>query len=462
MKKIILSTTIALFSILNSYSQSPEIIISQEKSVDVSTTEEITDEPLITQNISADSVPMPESEFEIQSDSEKSNSTDILAESENLVTTDFEQSSENEEPQDNLKLNEIENFENNNFTESNLEEESAETESTSQENTEPEQKYINLDLPGSDKPQTEQFRQLYLQPRWQKLLFSYLEDGKEYRLYVRKALEEAEMPAILEYLPVVESNYNPKAKSKSGALGMWQFMENSVKPFMALNDFVDQRLDPWKSTEAAILKLKDNYKIFNDWTLAIAAYNCGAGAMKKALSKAEIKDFWYLAENNLISKQTADYIPKLLAIADLATNSEYYDINLPLHQDEYEIIKDNNIEPYDFVTVSKAYSLTQLASELKISHTLLKRLNPSYILDMTHPVHESILRFPQGMENSARAALNRMTPIDFPMKYTVVAGDSLWSISRKYNCTVQAICDINGIKENDILRIGKILYIPKK
>ena len=158
-----------------------------------------------------------------------------------------------------------------------------------------------------EKPQVEAFRKQYLSPKWSALLRGYLESAMEYRLYVRKAVQDAQMPEMLEYLPVVESNYKTNAKSRSGAIGMWQFMANSVWPFLTLNDFVDERLDPWKSTDAALKKLTDNYNVFNDWLLAIAAYNCGVGAMNKAIKKAGgVKDFWYLAENGYLTKQTSD------------------------------------------------------------------------------------------------------------------------------------------------------------
>ena len=136
------------------------------------------------------------------------------------------------------------------------------------------------------KEEVEKFRKLYLSPKWSTLLKAYLESAMEYRLYVRKAIQDAQMPEMLEYLPVVESNYKTSAKSRSGAIGMWQFMANSVWPFLTLNDFVDERLDPWKSTDAALKKLTDNYNYFNDWLLAIGAYNCGVGAMSKAIKKA--------------------------------------------------------------------------------------------------------------------------------------------------------------------------------
>ena len=312
------------------------------------------------------------------------------------------------------------------------------------------------------RPEVEKFRNLYLSEKWSALLRAYLESAMEYRLYVRKALADNSLPSYLEYLPVVESNYKTNAKSKSGAIGMWQFMENSVWPFLTLNDFVDERLDPWKSTDAALKKLQDNYKTFGDWYLAIAAYNCGAGAMTRILKKAEKKDFWYLLDNKLLPSQTADYVPKLIAIADLAVNAEYYGIDLPTHKEEYEILENEKNGIFDYITVNKAYSISQLASQMRMDLNELKRLNPSYTRGMTHPNKQSIIRLPLGMQQSAEDALAKLEPIEFPFTYKVVQGDSLWSISRKFKVTVQSICDLNNIRENDILKIGKILYIPAK
>ena len=313
------------------------------------------------------------------------------------------------------------------------------------------------------KPQVEAFRKMYLSEKWSALLRYYLESAMEYRLYVRKAVQDKELPEMLEYLPVVESNYKTNAKSRSGAIGMWQFMANSVWPFLTLNDFVDERLDPWKSTDAALRKLTDNYNIFNDWLLAIGAYNCGVGAMNKAIKKAGgKKDFWYLAENGYLSRQTAEYVPNLIAIADLAINNEYYGIDIPSHDEEFEILENEKNGNFDYITVKKAYSLNLLAQEMRMDSETLKKLNPSFTLGMTHPSRESQIRLPLGMAQSALDALENIKPVDFPIKYTVVAGDSLWSISRKYKTTVSAICELNGIKENAILKIGKILYIPSK
>lgn len=319
-----------------------------------------------------------------------------------------------------------------------------------------------LTLPMPERAEIERFRKQYLDPKWTKVLYDALENAIDYRLYVRKALESAGLPPELEYLPVVESNYKTNAKSRSGALGLWQFMSNSVKPFLTLNDYVDERLDPWKETDAAIKKLKENYELFGDWLLAIGAYNCGAGAMSRALAKADEKSFWYLCDKNLIPSQTQLYVPKLLAIADLALNCQYYEIDIPSHDEEYEVLYNETNAVFDYITVNKAYSITTLAQNMRIDTAELKRLNPSFFLGFTHPSTKSSIRLPAGSQEIAQAALEGMEPMDFPIKYTVEKGDSLWSISRRYGCTVSQICELNGIDEKAILKIGKILYIPSK
>lgn len=323
--------------------------------------------------------------------------------------------------------------------------------------------WIPLIAENQDRPEVEKWRQYYtVSEKRLILLQDILEYAMEYRLYVRKTIEDRELPAELEYVPVVESNYRTSAKSKSGALGMWQFMENSVRPFLVLNEYVDERLDPWKSTEAGLSKLQDNYRYFNDWLLAIGAYNCGAGAMQKAINKAGSRDFWYLAENGYISSQTKEYVPRIIAIADLAINHEDYMINLPLHEEEYEILENERDGVFDYVTVSKAYSIPAIARELRMDEKKLKNLNPALTKGFTPPAAKYKIRLPLGMKASCETAIKSIEPIEFPFQYKVVSGDSLWSISRKFGITVKALCDTNGIDEKAILKIGKILYIPQK
>ncbi|MCQ2572541.1 MAG: transglycosylase SLT domain-containing protein [Treponema sp.] len=314
-----------------------------------------------------------------------------------------------------------------------------------------------------DRPEVEAWRQYYLSSEKRvKLLHDILENAMEYRLFVRKTVQGREVPGELEYLPVVESGYKTSAKSRSGALGMWQFMENSVKPFLTLTEYVDERLDPWKSTEGGLSKLQDNYRYFKDWLLAIGAYNCGAGAMNKAINRGQSRDFWYLAENGFLSSQTKDYVPKLIAIADLAVNSKDYEIELPDHAEEYALLANERDGLFDYVTVQKPYSISAIARDMRMEERQLKKLNPALTKGFTPPAAKYNIRVPLGMKATCEEVISKLQPIEFPFQYKVVKGDSLWSISRKFGTTVQAICETNGIEENAILKIGKILYIPGK
>ena len=195
--------------------------------------------------------------------------------------------------------------------------------------------------------------------------------------------------------------------------------------------------------------------------IAIAAYNCGNGAMTRSIKKARTNDYWLLVEKKAIPKQTAEYIPKLIAIADIATNPEKYSIDLPHHDKEYEELVQARDAAFDYVKVRKPYMMAAIARESGISEKTLKHLNPALTKGFTPPAAEYEIRLPLGSKESVENAIAKIKPIEFPFKYTVVKGDSLWSISRKFGVTVQALCDTNGIKENAIFSIYKLSMINK-
>ena len=188
--------------------------------------------------------------------------------------------------------------------------------------------YKPLDIEGSEKEEVIPFRNKMLSRHEVKWLANVLSVAEPYRLYVRKRLQEEKMPRCLEYLPVIESCYKPTAKPVNGeSVGIWQFMPNSVYPYLTLNEWVDERRDPWKSTDAALSKLKDNYKQFGSWDLALAAYNCGAGAVRRALEKTDDKTYWSLCRQKLIPEHAIRYVPNFLSVADVVTNADFYDLN---------------------------------------------------------------------------------------------------------------------------------------
>lgn len=260
-----------------------------------------------------------------------------------------------------------------------------------------------IEVPDTEyaQEQIKKFLVQFMTKRGSENLSTILKSAESYRLYVRKELKKRNMPKALEYLPVVESEYKINARSKSGALGMWQFMENSVYPYMKKNEWIDERLDPWKSTDAALSKLEDNYKMFGDWAIAIAAYNCGTGAMKRILEKAEEKSFWAVSEKALLKDESVNYIPKLLAVTEISEHPERYNVFLPEISKEAELYYNN----FDYLETEVQIDLHTLSLELRLDFDTLKRLNNSLIQDKTPPAdalkHEKyILRLPPGLKKS--------------------------------------------------------------
>ena len=249
--------------------------------------------------------------------------------------------------------------------------------------------------------QVRKFIAQYLTKRGSENLSEILKNAENYRLFIRKELEKRKMPKALEYLPVVESEYKISAKSRSGALGMWQFMENSISPFMEKNEWIDERLDPWISTKAALSKLQDNSKMVNDWAIAVAAYNCGAGAMRKILASAEEKSFWFIAEKGLLRDESVNYIPKLIAITEISEHPERYNLFLPEISKYAGLYYDN----FDYVELENQIDLHALSLELRLDFDELKKLNNSLVQDKTPPKNflagkRYKLRLPSGLSET--------------------------------------------------------------
>ena len=264
--------------------------------------------------------------------------------------------------------------------------------------------YFAIDLPGAGRKEVAPYKERWLSSWGQAELRSILENGSQYRHYVKRRLKEEGLPACIEYIPVIESSYKPLAKPASGkSVGLWQFMENSVENYLRLNKWLDERRDPWKSTDAAIKKLKANYDQFGDWLLAIAAYNCGAGAVRRALQKSERKTFWALAKNKLIPDHAIAYVPNLLAVSDIAQNASWYNIDLPAAFYDAEVY--SPFDDFDYLETDRSISLKALAGELRIDEQTLLALNPALLYEATPSREIYELRLPRGMKAAAQDAI---------------------------------------------------------
>ena len=189
-----------------------------------------------------------------------------------------------------------------------------------------------------------------------------------------EALEAYQLPLELKYLPIIESALNPNAISRAGAGGLWQFMIGTGKQYgLQVNSLVDERRDPVKASYAAARYLRDLYKIFGDWNLVIAAYNCGPGNISKAIHRAgnENKDYWQIYP--YLPKETRGYVPAFIAANYIMT---YYSLH--------------NICPMstrlpaktDTVMVNRNVHLQQVAEVVGINIDLLRSLNPMYRRDI--------------------------------------------------------------------------------
>lgn len=304
-----------------------------------------------------------------------------------------------------------------------------------------------------DHPLVERFRKQYSTKDGRDYLSAAMKRSAPYRNFIVDLLESENMPAELLFLPVIESGFLERATSRSGAVGIWQFMKNSVSGYnIHIDDWVDERRDPWKASIAAVKKLKWNYSQLNDWPLALAAYNCGMGAIKTAIKKAGKADYWYLAEHGYLKKETVYYLPKFLAIIEILTRS-----------DELEIDWGNSEAHFATATieVNRAVDLRVLAEEIGLEAGVIQNLNPSLRYSITPPSVKYPLRLPLAYEESARTLLTQSDKLLVKhYQYRIKSGDTLYALAKHYGVSVQSILNYNQGLKPTTLKIGKIILIP--
>lgn len=307
-----------------------------------------------------------------------------------------------------------------------------------------------------------------------------------------EALEAYGLPLELKYLPVIESALNPQATSHAGAAGLWQFMVATGKQYgLEINSLIDERRDPIKSSYAAAQYLKDLYKIFEDWNLVIAAYNCGPENINKAIHRAGgNSDYWKIYP--YLPRETRGYVPAFIA-ANYVMN--YYC--------EHNICPMRTKLPAksDTIIVSKDVHLKQIAEVCGIDIDELRTLNPQYRRDIVNGNNKpSIIRLPATATNTfianedsifnykTETLLTRRSLVEVassssssytrkssstkrknytrkkrtrrsrPKRVTIRKGDTLSEIAERNHTTVKKLRQLNGIKGNNI-RAGKKIRV---
>ena len=292
---------------------------------------------------------------------------------------------------------------------------------------------------------------------------------------IEEELIKADLPVELRALPIIESALSTTATSPMGAVGLWQFMPATGKSYgLEINSFVDERRDPVQATRAACRYLKDLYSIYHDWTLAIAAYNCGPGNVNKALARAGGgTTFWDIYE--YLPRETRGYVPAFVG----ASYAYAY------HQ-QHGIQSENPPMPLatDTIRVTRLLHLGQVASTLDIPIETLRTLNPQYKMDIIPATIKSYtLVLPQHylcQYIASEEEIHRkdstylkeyINPANIEKKkladatpayttYTVKRGDTLGAIARRYRTTTAQIMKLNKLKNANKLREGQRLRIP--
>ena len=286
-------------------------------------------------------------------------------------------------------------------------------------------------------------------------LGSYRRSGK-YRPAIVSALKEAGLPEELSWLPLIESGFKTRALSRARALGMWQFIASTGYKFGLKRDtWIDERMDPEKSTDAAIAYLKELHQIFGDWTTALAAYNCGEGAVLRRISKQKINyldNFWDLYQT--LPLETAFYVPKFLAVLHILNDPQLHGFNLPPLDQEIETEK---------VTIEKQIHLNTMAKYLDISFEVLDELNPE-LRHKSTPASPYVLRVPKDKGQVLLSRLSEMPawhpPVPEYVIHTVKNGEALSMIARRYRTSVNAISSFNNLKSAHYIKAGWKLKIP--
>jgi len=296
------------------------------------------------------------------------------------------------------------------------------------------------------------FLTLFQSPQKREVIERWLGRSGQYLDMIREIFREKGIPEELAYTAMIESGFNPLAVSRAGAKGLWQFMEGTARRYgLTVDRWVDERLDPEKSTRAAADYLKDLFKQFGSWFLAQAAYNAGEVRVAKAIQRTGSRDFWRLVQTRHLLDETKQFVPAIVAGTLIAKEPDRYGFKVIYQKPE----------PVDVATIPVSLALKTIAQWTGVTVEALRNLNPELRRGVTPPNSPYTVKLPAGSGErlEARLSLARIEPVGSFTIHKVQSRQNLSQIARLYGTTSQEIQALNGMKST-MLRAGAELVVP--
>lgn len=305
----------------------------------------------------------------------------------------------------------------------------------------------------------------YFKNRGRPHMERYLLRSTRYEALMKKVLRDNKLPEDLFYIALIESGFSSQAFSHASAVGYWQFIRGTGKRYkLKINQLLDERRDPEKSTQAAAEYFKDLFQRFNSWYLAMAAYNVGEGRIDRVTKKYKTKDFWVLSKiKRALPAETDNYVPKYIAAKLIAKNPEKYGFEGIDYMPPIE---------FDHITVSQPINLRLMAEKMNLNYEDFKALNPKFKGEIAPLETDSTLglRIPPGSYEIALTASNESIADNVEyvadqkeiQSYKVKKGDTLSSIARRYRTTVAYLRDINDFSRKKRISVGKKIFVPDR
>jgi len=274
-----------------------------------------------------------------------------------------------------------------------------------------------------------------------------------YRAVIAAVVTQRDLPRELRYLPAVESGFQALAVSRRGAVGLWQLMRNTASPYgLRMDQWVDERRDFMRSTEASLDKLEDNYAQFGDWYLALAAYNCGVGRLSAILARNPGADFWKLRKKRELPRETAAFVPQFLAVARILSYPGRYGLDVGW-----------DASPgWARIPLDACVDLRMLSRQSGVPLEVLSQGNAELNFPMTPPAsYQYVLKVPQDYEQAVKDTLDAATvPLVQFAIHVVKPGDTLSGMVQSYHVPLEIIMQFNPRLSPRALPVGSKVMIP--